>query len=215
MAKYTLFFLLITFLSFNGFAQSSISGNAFHKDSDLKSFPDAGARIYLLTPGCSSPVKSVRTDVNGNFRFDNLKAGSYLVAAVSEATKQTWQAGMLVLKFAPLKAYYGTDWKDIPAGLEDSMNFYKQKADSIGLLTTRKQKVADRWAEEKSEMMKRYFSFNDSIKESFVPKVTCEGIEEIKSFIRGVHSYYFQEVKLTDSDPTATVTIDFGIDSLD
>jgi hypothetical protein len=215
MAKYILFFLLVSFLSVNGIAQNSISGNAFHKDNDLKSFPDAGATIYLLTPGCSRPVKSVRTDVNGNFKFDNLKAGNYLVAAVSAGTKQTWQAGILVLKFAPLKTYYGMDWKDVPPGLEDSMNLYKRKADSIDLLTTKKQKVADRWAEQKSEMMKRFFSYVDSIKSAFVPGLKCEGIEDVKRIINGVHSYYFQEVKLTDSDPTATVIIDFGIDSLD
>ncbi|KAA5536171.1 carboxypeptidase regulatory-like domain-containing protein [Taibaiella lutea] len=214
MSKYVLFSLLISCLSVNGLAQT-ISGNAFHKDNDLKSFPDAGATIYLLTPGCSKPVKSVRTDVNGNFKFDNLKTGNYLIAAVSADTKQTWQTGIRMLKYAPLKAYYGTDWKDVPAGLEDSMNLYKQKADSIDLLTTRKQKVADRWAEQKSEMMKRFFSYVDSIKSVFVPKLTCEGIEDMNSLINGVHSYFFQEVNLTDSDPAATVTIDFGIDSLD
>jgi len=213
MSKYILFSLLISCLSVNGLAQT-ISGNAFHKDNDLKSFPDAGATIYLLTPGCSQPVKSVRTDVNGNFKFDNLKTGNYLIAAVSADIKQPWQTGILILKYAPLKAYYGTDWKDVPAGLEDSMNLYKQKADSIDLLTTRKQKVADRWAEQKSEMMKQFFLYVDSIKSVFVPKLTCEGIEDMR-FINGVDSYSFQEVKLTDSDPTATVIIDFGIDSLD
>jgi len=80
--KHLLLLLTAVNFGFFVFAQSSGKINGAIKDGGNQKIIDA-ATISLLKSKDSTLVKTALTDKDGKFLFDNIKDGSYLVAASS------------------------------------------------------------------------------------------------------------------------------------
>ena len=87
--------LALASISFCSFAQSGGKITGMIKDGGNQKVIDA-ASISLLKSSDSSLVKIAVTDKEGNFYFENVKDGSYLVAASSAGHKKVFSASLLI-----------------------------------------------------------------------------------------------------------------------
>jgi hypothetical protein len=107
---------------------STISGNAFWKYNDyVGNKPDAGSYVYLYSSDSSTTSKSTQCDVMGNFKFENIKPGRYLIAIFSQNTKTWGDENLDALKEVNTSNYLGFNVFDLDPVLYDSILFYRDE----------------------------------------------------------------------------------------
>lgn len=109
----------------------SISGNAFwHYNDYIGNKPDAAADVYLFTGDSTKAPDNTQCDVMGNFKFDQIAPGKYLVLIVSRATTDDGTNNFIV--FNAYKGMYreflGFDITD-PKAVYDSVMLLDNDAD--------------------------------------------------------------------------------------
>lgn len=94
--------LLIVFLPTFCIGQKGvIKGNVFYKYNEyVGNRADAGSSIYLLFRNASQKYKETKADLNGNFSFENLDTGQYLIAVKSQQVNQSPEEHVSVFKNA-------------------------------------------------------------------------------------------------------------------
>jgi|GEM_PF-3370872 len=216
MRKSVLIPLCIILFSFRLSAQScTIKGNAFYKYNDfVGTRPDAGSTAYLFYKP-SSIVKQAKCDVIGNFSFDNLQPGNYLLLVESKNTTSSPEEMFAILKYTPTSTFFNADVKDIYNTYADSIIFYQKKIDSLSTapyLTNNKKKL------ERDNLIKKY---NDAYIQ--LCKKPLQALSErgkdvfllsdiITSILISFPKIEFKEITVTDKTPSSTSNVfDFGI----
>ena len=123
--KTLFFFLSFPFLSF---AQTgTIAGNAFWKYNDfVGNKPDAGSKVYVFPSNLMDKELQIKCDVQGNFKFDNVKPGKYLVVIISENTNDLFSNNFSKLNNPALKNYLGFSIPELNKTIYDSLPVYKK-----------------------------------------------------------------------------------------
>ncbi|MVM36534.1 hypothetical protein GO730_00740 [Spirosoma sp. HMF3257] len=87
MKKSLVLFSIVALLTSCGKSEGSLAGNVFWKYNNfIGNKPDSGSKVHLYPlTNKSSPFKEV-ADVRGDFRFDKVTVGDYLLIVVSENT---------------------------------------------------------------------------------------------------------------------------------
>lgn len=105
----------------------TISGNALWKYNDyVGNKPDAGSRVIVYPFDSTQEQLTTQCDVQGNFRFENVPAGLYLVAVVSRNTRTNGEYNYRNLQFTDTKSYLGFDFKSLNKELYDSISIYRE-----------------------------------------------------------------------------------------
>jgi vitamin B12 transporter len=94
--------LLIILLSAAAWAQSG--GSVSGKVSDANGKAIAGSQVTLTAKSNASVTVTVRADADGNFRFENIAAGGYLLTATDGTSSSTMRANESVTVSAGLGA---------------------------------------------------------------------------------------------------------------
>lgn len=191
------FTLLLFFFSVVGFAQSgSVSGNAFWKYNEyVGNRADAGDTVYLIPAEDPSTFKSAATDLTGNFKFENVKHGKYLVVIISSNTLQPVE---LNIKSTHVYRKY------FNSALLDTVVIKYQEYD---VATKAKAKIKELKHKRKNVEAKE--------KEYFTSVVEL-GFSNPPSFsLRlGAHPYspklFFKEIQVTPNE-TQSIVADFGL----
>jgi hypothetical protein len=132
MKRLLLYLILIPLLS--SAQTSSISGNAYwHYNDYVGDKADAGSDVYLFTGEPGKAPQNTQCDVMGNFRFDNLTAGDYMVLIIS---KNTTDDGSY--NFIPFDAYHQYCKKFLGFDIREQKAAY----DSVAILDTAYQQSA-------------------------------------------------------------------------
>jgi hypothetical protein len=95
----------------------NISGNAFWKYNDyVGNKPDAASDVLLYRIDSPSIKRQNQCDVQGNFRFDNVPVGSYLLVIASHATNTAGADNIETFKiYKPYtKSVFGIDITTYP-----------------------------------------------------------------------------------------------------
>ncbi|WP_046369954.1 outer membrane beta-barrel protein [Flavihumibacter petaseus] len=87
LALLTLALILLSFFSFAQNPQGSLTG----KIADTQGKPFEGATVSLLKAADSTLVKTISTDKSGQFRFDELPAGNYLIKSTAVGFQTSFQ----------------------------------------------------------------------------------------------------------------------------
>lgn len=202
--KRLLFLLLLPAFSF---AQTgSISGNAFYHYNDyVGDKPEAGATVYLFADSVH-PGSSTQCDVQGNYRFDKVKPGQYLLMVVSY---NTYDDGYFIL--SELKSQQGRYRRFLGFDIGDLGQCY----DSIAILDTALTRAMEKKLSAKKSMQAMdagLKAIHDQTRRavdeayhrtSFYPKLAMGGL---------LHKIYFSIVSV-DVDENKTVISNFGISS--
>jgi hypothetical protein len=86
--RYFFPFLVTTLILFScGPNYGSLNGNAYWKYNDyVGDKPDPGTEVYLFPWDSSKEVYETTCDVQGNFMFDKIVTGDYILVAISKNT---------------------------------------------------------------------------------------------------------------------------------
>ena len=99
--------LAFLFLPILMFAQNSIKGNAFYKYNDyVGNKAEAGSTVYLFYADNKKKYQETKCDLAGNFAFENLDTGSYLIAVLSGNVRQYAETHAGQYKYINAKKYF-------------------------------------------------------------------------------------------------------------
>jgi hypothetical protein len=119
----TFIFGLSILLSSCGTQYGSVSGNVYWKYNNfIGNKPDAGSDIYLYAYEKNSKSLDAKADVQGNFKFEKVPTGEYLLIIVSENTRDSpdEQLRKLISSSQYLKDVFDFDLdKTLPIKLTD------------------------------------------------------------------------------------------------
>lgn len=202
-----LLFTLFLFPTISFAQTGTVSGNAFWKYNDyVGNKADAGSRVCLFTKDTTKEPLETQCDVQGNFRFDNVPEGTYLIAIISENTKDNGEWNLTQIDRPYIMDYLGFNIRAVNKEVYDSLSIYKSN-----MLDVAKQKVG-------------VFSINKYMKKFEQSKEIYEGALHrlFKAIPRSskLFSFYFflpfppkydiREIEVK-SNQTKTVVADFGI----
>jgi hypothetical protein len=132
-----IYFSTLLLFCLHGQAQTgSISGNAYwHYNDYVGDKPDAGSDVYLFSADTSKAPINTQCDVQGNFKFEKVPPGNYLVMIIS---KNTTDDG--THNFIQFDSYHGAYKVFLGFSIEDA----KQAYDSVALADTAYYRAASR-----------------------------------------------------------------------
>jgi|HubBroStandDraft_4_1064222.scaffolds.fasta_scaffold152660_2 hypothetical protein len=121
--KHFLCFLML--LPTFSFAQTGVlSGNAYWKYNDyVGNKADAGSEVYLYYDSITAPIKT-ECDLQGNFKIDNLKSGTYLLLIKSKNTVDDWRGNFISVRFTRWGHFTKFNEGFINKSLFDSVDAY-------------------------------------------------------------------------------------------
>ena len=190
---FTVGFLYVSCTESNG----SLSGNVFWKYNDIVgNKPDAGTTIqlYNIKNPSQESVYSITTDIDGNYKIDNISSGSYIIVANS---KNTYSSPRTIIE--NLQSH------------EKELNFLNFNigiySDQINQLSNLKL-LTDLNADNQLE----YEKYNKELNSRF-SSIIHQFPEDVKKKLNISSGYdnsiYIKEIKIEDSKNT-TENIDFG-----
>ncbi len=135
--KNLFFSTLFLFISNYCFSQTGIiQGNVFWKYNDyVGNKPDAGSRIYLYSKLSGSRIpQNYKSDINGNFKIENLPSGKYFIIIVSKNTNMSIEEIFQnvfqdPINFENIIKYLGFNIKEVNRAMYDSVLYYKKRTE--------------------------------------------------------------------------------------
>jgi hypothetical protein len=191
------------------FAQNSIKGNVFYKYNDfVGNKADAGSTVYLFYSDNNKKYQETKCDLAGNFAFENLDTGNYLIAVLSENVRQFAERHAREYKYINSKKYFGVE---IDKSLFDSIDIYKKNYDQLIASRPNKKKQLKEW-ESKMEIVRSNYIGSDRIIENYLDKSTPYKKDlSFPLFEMGGKALYLKEVGLNNQNKTATIIVDYGL----
>ena len=193
---------LLTFVILTGVLTScskpngSLSGNVYWKYNDyIGSQPDAGSkiRIYSLDKNTSDSLYSIITDINGNYKIENIAEGEYVLIANS---KNTFSSPRTLLENLQL---HTKELEKIQISL--GIHYRLEPLKNLKLLT-------DLTAGQPSEFKKNNTELNDRMS-TIIQNFTTREKQKLGLDISFDNSIYIKEFKV-ESKQNITENIDFG-----
>ncbi len=208
MRRFISILALTLFLSSCGKNYGSLTGNVFWKYNNfVGNKPDGGSTIYFYPYEMNSEPLKVTADVQGNFRFDKVPSGDYLLIVVSENTTPSPNELYRELYFNStyLKDVFNFDFLSIRPekhkeyNLRDSLYRSSIAHENMNVLT-------DRFLKQMRDRDK---------KEDTLRKVANEIIRDIPSNVSSKLGIFIHKVNIKkvtiEKDKTDNEVIDFGI----
>lgn len=197
-----------------GNAQSgTIKGNVFFKYNELiGNKADAGSQVILYSK-TDSTFAPTTTDLQGNFVYDNLKPGQYLVGVVSENTIDNGIESFGLASFANTKPYLGFSFSKLSPELFDSIHAGIQKCDSLLIVMSSKTKYGGQWNKARKAREKVMKGCQAMIKR--LMSLAPMNSRTLPFNFTRTHGkkYRFSHVTV-EPGKTSTIVIDFGITHL-
>lgn len=112
----------------------TLTGNVFWKYNNyVGDKPDAGAEVYLFPSDTTKDVLSATCDVQGNYKFENIPSGKYLLVIKSKNTNSNGDDNYDYLKFhqAETEKYFGFNIQKINPSLNDSIVSLRRARDTL------------------------------------------------------------------------------------
>jgi hypothetical protein len=209
--KRLLFILLIP--SFINAQTGSISGNAYWKYNDfVGNKADAGSEVYLFYPDTSKVPLNTQCDVQGNFKFDKLEDGNYLVLIVSKNTNTPGVENFTsfdILNTVTLK-YFGFDIHQFKPHYDSVSYFKKNYEAALG------EKVnVWRMNKQMKEQENKKISYYNSIHNLFEKVLTERLPFNTRLPLLPLHSTFQPKIKFEELEikggNNRTLIADFGI----
>lgn len=204
--KRLLFLVFITPLL--GLAQTgSISGNAFWKYNNyIGNKADASSEARLYSDSTSKPLTAI-CDLQGNFKFENLKPGNYLLIVKSKNTTDDWRSNFISLRYAPIAHYCSPVGATFDKSLFDSVSIYESYYNDV--------------------VMEKYGTFSMNKHQKKLDKAKKQTIDCIHRVFRNVPSnedlYFYFDLPLNyprklfikeiavSANQSTSVVADFGV----
>ena len=194
-----------------GNAQSgTIKGNVFFKYNDLiGNRADAGSQVILYSQA-DSTFATTTADLQGNFVYDNLQPGQYMVGVVSENTIDNGIESFGLASFAYTQPYLGFSFSKLSPDLYDSIHSGIQKCDSLLIVMSSKTKYGGQWNKARKAREKIMKDCQTMIKR-LMAQAPLNSKTLPYNFTR-IHGkkYRFSNVTV-EPGKTSTIVIDFGI----
>jgi hypothetical protein len=185
----------------------TISGNAFWKYNDfVGNKPDAGASVYVYPEDTASKQLQTQCDVQGNFRFEHVKPGKYLVVIQSLNTTTNGFYNYNQVRFSPTKKYLGFDLKELNMPLYDSVDIYFKNYDSLSK-TKMSAFAINKWMR---NVEKHKVIYENSIQRLMALIPMNMKTVDLMLQISVTKKVYLKELQV-NPDETITVIADFGI----
>lgn len=131
--KFILFCLLALSLASCQPNYGSLTGNVYWKYNNyVGDKPDAGSDVYLFSKDTSKAPLETTCDVQGNFRFDKIQTGDYMIVAKSKNTTNSAANELQELFTTNTYSYFGFLLNNIDSALFQSATdsyFDSQKKD--------------------------------------------------------------------------------------
>lgn len=199
---------LFSLLPANSFCQTgTITGSAFWKYNDyVGNKADAGSDIYLYTPTRSAPT-TTQCDFQGNFKFDNLRPGEYLVVIKSKNATDDWEENFIHLRYCRSNPYLGFQLDSLDKTLCDSVEVYRNY-----YYETRAQKLNVWKANKQAKQLKAVKdAYTGCIQRlvGLVPK-DIKPYFDLELYQTYPHKIFIKEVTVSPNQST-TVIADFGV----
>jgi hypothetical protein len=159
-------FFLCFFLIFGmcAIAQTgTVSGNVFWKYNDyVGNKADAGATVYLIPEEKTKGALKSNCDVSGNFRFEGVPYGNYLVIVISENTKTDGEYNVASLSDVSVGKYFTSNLREQNKPLYDSVQ---------NLQTKLKELLAKSYQIKKRKEIKELEKENDALTKQYIPSL--------------------------------------------
>ncbi|MBS1928201.1 MAG: hypothetical protein JST95_06385 [Bacteroidetes bacterium] len=212
MRKFITPFFLLILLASCGHGVGSLSGNVFWKYNNyVGNKPDAGSSIHLYPYEKKSKPLEATADVQGNFRFDKVSSGDYLLIVVSENTTASPDDIYRELFYSSryLKDVFDFDFSTVKPDkqkefqLQDSLNRNSLTNESVDFSNSTS---SDKLLKDIEDRQKKEKQLRD---------IAQEIIKAIPSDVSSKLGILINKVKLRrvtiEKDKTTTEVIDFGI----
>jgi hypothetical protein len=183
----------------------SITGNVYWKYNDyVGNKPDAGTEVRLFSTSDTSFHQKTECDIKGDFKFDNVPVGDYILVFDSENTNDRASSYITDLTL------FRNQLEQINCGFKDTLAF-KNVADSYlqasSLATNLHGKDFLDAYEKRDEDRMRLDSIASKLLDSYT-KETMSRLGYTNSVLPAKRK--FKSIKV-EKDKTSTVVIDFGI----
>ena len=190
----------------------SIKGNVFYKYNNfVGNRADAGCTVYLFYPHNSKHYKKVITDLSGNFSFQDLDKGQYLIAAQSKEVRQNPLNHIRILQDVPIGLYFDVDLKStIETGI-DSATIYQKEVDSLSIWRPTKKKLIAERDKKRDQATDRYVQISYKTYQELEQKTQDEDLKFAIFELSLPESVSFNNISLTTENPTANIIVDFGL----
>ncbi|MXN91792.1 hypothetical protein GR160_11200 [Flavobacterium sp. Sd200] len=167
MKKLVLLFAATAFFTACKKDPGSTSGNVYYKYNDyVGNKPDAGAEIklYNLNKGAEPATYEATTDVQGNYKIENIVPGDYLLFTVSKATTAS-NAEILdqfVANSKDLKELFGGDIESLSKDADELKSLEENKAQAYAKAMS-DFTVGDKYINEYGKYLKESTAKQDAI----------------------------------------------------
>ena len=209
--KYYILFCLLSFALVSCQPNyGSLTGNVYWKYNNyVGNKPDAGSKIYLFSQDTSKVPLETTCDVQGNFKFDKVVTGKYMLVVESKNTTSSASDQLEEMLTPDTYNYFGFSFRKIDSTLyKDAIDSYfdYQKKSYAPPSYTYKQKMAYYDSAESSKAKANKLAdslFNKIPKDNRLMKE----IYLLGSFSKKVK---FKEVTIK-KDETSSEVFDFGL----
>jgi hypothetical protein len=108
-----------------------ISGNVFWLYNNfIGNKADAGADVYLIPKNDTANILNTKTDLNGDFSFNNIEIGEYLISIISKNVSTVEYRNMKIIQSQSdyIDNFLGTKISQSELFLNDSIEHYNTPA---------------------------------------------------------------------------------------
>lgn len=197
LKKFSLIFTVLFFTVSCTKSTGSLSGNVYWKYNDIiGNKPDAGTtiKLYDVKNKSNESLYSITTDIDGNYKLDNISSGSYIIVVNS---KNTFSSPRTI--FENLQAHE----KELEF-LNFNIRVYSNQVDQLGnlkLLTELSANEPLEFEKNNEELNSRFSSIIQQFPNDVKGKLNIKNGYD--------NSIYIKEIKIENSKNTIE-NIDFG-----